>query len=56
MTGTAPTQADAVKQYKVGGRAFPNDFNWVCPAGHHNRKFELTCYSCEVDSLLRKGL
>jgi len=32
----------------VGGKAFPNDFNWVCPdCGNENRAFEDYCPYCE---------
>ena len=50
-----PSQADAIKfDRKVGGKAFPTDYNWLCPAGHWSRKFEQTCYSCEVDIKLAR--
>lgn len=33
---------------KVGGKAFPNDYNWVCPVCEAEcRGFELTCSYCE---------
>ena len=33
-----------LKCRKVGGKAFPNDFNWQCPTcGNENRAFQLPC-------------
>lgn len=33
----------------VGGRMFPNDYNWICPlCGSENRSWELKC-SCSYD-------
>lgn len=41
----------ATKFVKVGGKAFPGDYNWVCPnCGSECRAYELTCYSCEMDA------
>lgn len=35
----------------VGGKAFPNDYNWICPVcGYENRRFELTCQACEHEA------
>ncbi len=32
----------------VGGKAFPNDYNWICDVcGNDNRAFEETCQNCE---------
>ena len=40
---------DAVKTRKVGGKAFPSDYNWECPVCHREcRAFEAECYSCSV--------
>ena len=46
---------DAVKIKRgVGGRAFPNDYNWVCSTcGRENRAFELTCQYCEHELWMR---
>ena len=39
-----------MKIRKVGGMAFPTDYNWVCNVcGRENRKFEETCGYCEWD-------
>jgi len=45
-------QSDTKKIIKgVGGKAFPNDYNWICPVcGYENRKFELTCQACEHEA------
>lgn len=37
----------AVKIRGVGGKAFPDDFNWKCPVcGNTNRAFEAECSYC----------
>lgn len=42
-------QKDAKKTRKVGGQAFPKDYNWICPiCGSDCRAFEITCYACEI--------
>ena len=31
----------------VGGKAFPNDYNWVCKeCNYENRSFESQCANC----------
>lgn len=41
---------DAIKTRKVGGKAFPGDYNWECPVCHREcRAFEATCSYCEYD-------
>lgn len=38
----------------VGGKAFPKDFNWICPrCKGENRSFELECGYCRHESLMR---
>ena len=55
MNGKAPSQADAIKIIRgVGGKAFPSDYNWICPKGHESRSFELWCYTCQVDAEQRE--
>ena len=45
---------NATKIRKVGGRAFPNDYNWTCPVcGNENRKWEPTCQACEWEATNR---
>ena len=48
-------QKDATKfNKKIGGKAFPDDYNWVCPVcGNECRAFELTCQNCEHEAWLR---
>lgn len=42
------TQAEAVRIKRgVGGKAFPKDYDWVCPCGYENRSFEPTCQACD---------
>ena len=39
---------DAVRTQKVGGKAFPEDYNWECDeCGANNRSWEAECYPCE---------
>lgn len=39
---------DGKKLRGVGGKAFPNDFNWLCPVcAAENRAFETECPNCE---------
>ena len=42
-------QSDSKKVKRgVGGRAFPNDYNWTCSVcGNECRAFEATCQVCE---------
>lgn len=41
---------EAVRTYKVGGKAFPTDYNWECAVCHREcRAFEVTCSYCEFD-------
>ena len=45
---------DAKKRYGVGGKAFPGDYNWLCPVCDADcRAFERECYSCKIDALNR---
>ena len=38
----------------IGGKAFPNDFNWLCPTcGNECRAFEATCQNCEHEAWMR---
>ena len=48
-------QAKGVKiKYGVGGKAFPNDYNWVCPVCNRDcRGFEQTCQYCEHEAWMR---
>ena len=35
------------KTIKVGGKAYPEDYNWLCPVcGSWNRSYELECPDC----------
>ena len=39
---------DTKKTRKVGGKALPNDYNWICPVcGRECRAFEHSCPYCE---------
>ncbi len=46
---------DATKIIRgVGGKAFPKDFNWICPiCGNECRAFEETCQVCEHEAWMR---
>lgn len=39
----------------VGGKAFPNDYNWVCPVCQKEcRKFEEYCSYCEHNEMIER--
>lgn len=44
-------QKNAKLFYKVGGKAFPKDYNWKCPKCQNDcRWFEETCSYCEWET------
>ena len=46
---TYPKRENAKKFKKVGGKAFPNDYNWQCPFEHWCRSWEEECDTCITD-------
>ena len=50
-------RSDAVKIKRgVGGKAFPNDYNWICPVcGQDNRSWSDFCQYCEHEAQVEEG-
>ncbi len=49
MIGTQDKNVKIIRG--VGGKAFPNDYNWICSVcGYENRKWEPTCQACEHEA------
>ena len=50
-------QADGKIKRGVGGKAFPEDYNWVCNVcGGVNRAFEGTCQNCDHEARMEQWL
>ena len=52
-TGIGKREDGKIKR-GIGGKAFPNDYNWTCNVcGYENRKWEPTCANCEHEASMK---